>query len=108
MINGGWKRDEGEELRRDQLPADWPKIRKRILRRDEHRCVWKLPSGARCPRHATDVDHVWSSTDHRDRNLRSLCSHHHGKRTSIQGTRARRDRYAKPGRASEPDPGALG
>lgn len=95
--------------RKAELPANWDsEIRPRILKRDGHRCRWRLPSKARCPRPATDVDHVGDKHDHSDRNLRALCGHHHAQRTAKQGHAARRQKYAKKLRAPEPDPGALG
>lgn len=97
---------ETDSRRRAELPADWPKIREAILKRDGRRCRWKLPSGKRCPRTATDVDHVGSRFDHSDRNLRSLCSTHHGRVTARQGIRARAPRK-KSRRPAERHPGSL-
>ena len=94
---------EADSRRRSELPPDWPEVRERILRRDGRRCRWILPSKKRCPRAATDVDHKGSRFDHSDANLRSLCSHHHGKVTALQGVRARRPR--KRDRRQEAHPG---
>lgn len=85
----GWETSD----RREHLPSDWNKIRVQVLKRDEGRCTWRLPSGARCPRAATDVDHMGDRDDHRLHKLRSLCRHHHQKVTAKQafvGRRARR------------------
>lgn len=72
--------------RRDRLPADWSRIRKRILRRDGYQCVHLDPdSGERCTEHATDVDHIRPGDDHSETNLRSLCKWHHQKKSSHEG-----------------------
>lgn len=99
--------------RRSTLPPDWAtKVRPRILTRDGHRCTWLgdldpskdgLPGeymqavdwnivhllGNRCTARATDVDHIGDPDDHTDTKLRSLCSWHHGRRSSRQGNTAR-------------------
>lgn len=97
-----------ESNRQSELPADWPRIRKGVLARDGGRCVWRLPSGKRCPRVATDVDHINSPDDHRRSNLRGLCAHHHKKRTSLQGRMEKAKRWAKAPRPAEDEPGRLG
>ena len=74
--------------RRSRLPADWPTIRKRILRRDGHRCTARMDDGRRCKAQATEVDHIRRGDDHRDSNLRSLCSWHHGKKSAQEGAQA--------------------
>lgn len=91
--------------RRDELPPDWPVIRVRILRRDDHQCVARV-GPARCTEPATDVDHIGAKHDHRDENLRALCSWHHKRRSSAQGNAARRRVPEK--RAPEPHPGLKG
>lgn len=93
-MSGGW-RGSSATNRSDELPPDWPAIRARVMRRDGHRCVWLLPSGARCPNPATDVDHVGANWDHSDENLRALCEPHHDKRTAAQGNAAKK-RYRPP------------
>jgi 5-methylcytosine-specific restriction protein A len=85
-VSGGWK-NSGD--RKDSLPDDWEKRRLDVLARDDFRCVWKLPSGARCSNPATDVDHIGSRWNHSLRNLRSLCGPHHDKRTALQGNAAK-------------------
>lgn len=73
--------------RRQQLPPEWPIIRVRVLKRDGHRCV-ELVDGKRCTAPATDVDHIRPGNDHRDSNLRSLCSWHHNQKSSREGAAA--------------------
>ena len=94
MSPGGW-RGSSKSNRSEELPPDWPAIRERVMRRDGRRCVWRLPSGARCPNPATDVDHIDAPWDHRDENLRALCGPHHDKRTAKQGNAAKK-RYKPP------------
>lgn len=72
--------------RRSRLPADWSAIRKRVLRRDSHRCTFRDPdTRIRCAEFATDVDHIIAGDDHRESNLRSLCGFHHQKKSSGEG-----------------------
>lgn len=103
---GGWQGSE----RRATLPKDWRHTRAPyVLKRDGHRCRWILPSGARCPRVATEVDHIGDATDHSYANLRALCEHHHGKRSSKQGNDARRQKSkVKRQRPARRHPGTLG
>jgi len=90
--------------RHDFLPPDWSAIRKKVLDRDGWRCRWILPSGARCPRKATDVDHMGARDDHRLERLRSLCHDHHEKVTLKQAF-AGRARKKPPKRPEERHPG---
>ena len=96
--------------RREELPPDWDSIRRRVLRRDNHRCVWKDQYGRRCNASATDVDHIVRGDDHRESNLRSLCSWHHAKRTGADGGAAKaaaRRQNNKKFRREEQHPGLL-
>lgn len=96
--------------RRQRLPADWPKIRKRILKRDGHTCTHSDDDGIRCAELATDVDHVRPGDDHRDENLTSLCDYHHKKKSGAEGARAaaaKRQRMDNRYRRSETHPGLL-
>lgn len=97
---------ESDSRRRAELPPDWNAIRQRILKRDGNRCKWSLPSRKRCPRPATDVDHVGSRFDHSDKNLRALCATHHGRVTAKQGVKARQPRKVSR-RPAERQPGQL-
>lgn len=80
----GWK----GSTRRDRLPADWPKIRSRVLKRDGKRCTHTDDDGERCPDIASDVDHIVPGDDHREANLRSLCEWHHLKKSGREGGNA--------------------
>ena len=83
---GHW---EGSD-RRSRLPSNWAsEIVPEVKRRAQGRCQWKLPSGARCPRPGTDVDHKKPGDDHRYVNLQLLCTDHHGKKSSKEGVSAR-------------------
>jgi len=90
--------------RRTELPPDWPAIRTRILTRDGYRCTW-ITDGRRCQARATDVDHVGDKHDHRDENLRALCSECHKRRTQAQAKQAQAAQRAKARRPTEPHPG---
>src|SRR5690606_32967235 len=96
---------ESDSRRRAELPPNWEAIRREILDRDGRQCRWILPSGKRCPRRATDVDHFGDRNDHSPRNLRALCTHHHAKVTAMQGVRARRKKPRR--RPEERHPGRL-
>ncbi|PHQ49467.1 HNH endonuclease [Streptomyces cinnamoneus] len=74
--------------RRARLPANWPQIRIRILRRDGHRCTARDQYGVRCSELATDVDHIQPGDDHREANLTSLCGWHHRVKSSREGAAA--------------------
>lgn len=71
--------------RRSRLPKDWARIRRRIIRRDEGRCVALYSDGRRCELPGTDVDHVEPGDDHRDVNLQLLCPWHHTRKSSMEG-----------------------
>lgn len=96
----GWESSD----RREHLPSNWDSIREFVLKRDGYRCVWKLGSGARCPRRATEVDHMGDRDDHRPEKLRSLCHAHHEKVTLRQAW-AGRQRKKQPRRPEERHPG---
>ncbi len=74
--------------RRARLPKDWPRIRRRILRRDGHVCQTRFSDGRLCGREATDVDHIVAGDDHSDGNLRALCSWCHARKSASEGGRA--------------------
>lgn len=100
---------EGSD-RRSRLPADWSKIRLRVLRRDAGRCTALDEAGARCVEVATDVDHIKPGDDHSMGNLRSLCTWHHRKKSGAEGAaaqRAKRRAIEKKFRRTEQHPGLL-
>jgi 5-methylcytosine-specific restriction protein A len=93
--------------RKSRLPADWPIRVAKVKKRDGGRCTWRLRSGKRCPRPGTDVDHRKPGDNHDLANLQLLCAHHHGKKSSGEGRKARADRRALRYRAPEPHPGRV-
>ncbi|TCC19953.1 HNH endonuclease [Kribbella sindirgiensis] len=97
--------------RRDRLPANWNKIRERILRRDNYECQQENPYGAKeCPEPATDVDHIIPGDDHSDVNLQSLCDWHHKQKSGAEGAaaaRARRQKIDRKFRRTEEHPGLM-
>lgn len=102
----GWQGSD----RRERLPDDWAKTRKRILRRDGFRCTARDERGFRCDEAATDVDHIIPGDDHRDENLTSLCGWHHAKKTGAEGARAKakaRARHANKFKRVETHPGLI-
>lgn len=70
--------------RRSRLPADWARIRRRIIRRDKV-CVWAMSDGTQCGATGTDVDHITPGDDHRDDNLQLLCTWHHRRKSAQEG-----------------------
>lgn len=97
---------EGSD-RLERLPDDWPALRAERLRLDGYRCTKRLPSGKRCPRKASDVDHHIPGDDHRIANLRSLCAHHHARKSAREGIQARRERAKARKRPAEQHPGEV-
>lgn len=79
--------------RRARLPSNWNQLVAQVKKRDGGQCTWRLPSGTRCPRPGTDVDHRVNDDNHDLRNLRLLCPHHHHQKTAREawvGKRAKR------------------
>jgi 5-methylcytosine-specific restriction protein A len=75
--------------RREQLPSNWPNLRRQTLARDSSRCRWQYPNGGRCPEEATDVDHIARGNDHSLSNLQSLCRRHHNLKTGREASEQR-------------------
>ena len=91
--------------RRQQLPPDWPRTRRRILLRDGYRCTEKG-----CIRRASHVDHVvpaYLGGSDDDENLTSLCPPHHLAKSSREGADAARAARARARRAPVKHPGLL-
>ncbi|MFF4779422.1 HNH endonuclease [Microtetraspora fusca] len=86
-----WK-EASSSWRTTPRPTGWKTIRAACLKRDGHQCTWLLDDGVRCTQPGTDADHIGDPTDHRLDNLRTLCTHHHRKRTALQAVAARRPR----------------
>lgn len=67
-------------------------MRKRIGRRDNWLCQWQwrdeLGKPRICLAPAREVDHIRPGNDHRDENLRCLCTYHHAKKSSNEGNAA--------------------
>lgn len=74
--------------RRARLPKDWPRTRRRILRRDDHSCQTRFSDGRICAMPANQVDHVEPGDDHSDANLQALCEWCHTRKSSSEGGRA--------------------
>lgn len=82
----GW---EGSR-RRQQLPKDWDKVRRRVLIRDQRSCRWiREDTGRRCGEHATEVDHIKAGGSDEEWNLQALCEYHHQRKSSSEGGAAR-------------------
>lgn len=71
--------------RRARLPKDWPRIRRRIIRRDEGQCAAVYSTGERCVRTDVEVDHIVPGDDHSDTNLQCLCVWHHARKSAAEG-----------------------
>lgn len=102
----GWKNSD----RLSRLPADWKKIRLRILHRDGYRCCATLGNGERCKLRANQVDHIIPNDDDSDNNLQSLCELHHRAKSSGEGAaayHAQMARNRKRMRRQERHPGLL-
>lgn len=68
-----------------RLPADWHRIRRRIIRRDGGRCVVVYTTGERCEHTDVEVDHIVPGDDHSDANLQCLCVWHHARKSANEG-----------------------
>lgn len=92
------------------MPKGWERIRRRILRRDGHRCQWPLGTGGVCGEPANEVDHkigaAQGAEDNSDDNLWALCAWHHARKT---GREASAIAHTKPPRArpAEAHPGLI-
>lgn len=93
--------------RKDHLPSNWYHLVAQVKKRAKGRCEWRLKSGKRCPRDGTDCDHRTPGDNHSLSNLQWLCAHHHGKKSSAEGRKARADKRALRYRAPEPHPGRV-
>lgn len=76
--------------RRESLPSNWDRLRKRRFRMDGYRCTATDAYGNRCTEPAEECDHIGDREDHRIDMLRSLCKWHHGKKSGSQGAAAAR------------------
>lgn len=98
--------------RRKLLPSNWGQIGRtgsivdQVFQRDGGQCKFRLPSGKRCPRPGTDVDHKGDREDHSLSNLRLLCEHHHKQVTQAQAWQGKWSRRKKFKRPEERHPGA--
>jgi 5-methylcytosine-specific restriction endonuclease McrA len=88
--------------RRSRLPADWPRRRAAILRRDGWLCQI---AGDHCTRFATEVDHIQPSDDHRLDNLQAVCGRCHAEKTAGEAKAAQAVTRARGRRPAEPHPG---
>lgn len=100
--------------RRSRLPENWPALVRAAKKRAKatsklgiEQCEARLPSGRRCPRVGSDVDHIIPGDDHRLRNLRLLCGTHHDRKSSREGREARERIKQSRFRPSEDHPGTI-
>lgn len=94
--------------RRQELPADWAKIRERVRRRAGGRCEHRSPSGYRCKARGTDADHALGRDIHDENALQWLCPTHHKRKTAEESREAKRAIRRKGARQRKDDrPGAL-
>lgn len=81
----GW----GNSNRRQRLPKDWHVRVARVKERSLGVCEERLPSGKRCGRKGTDVDHKVPGDNHDLSNLQLLCGFHHDLKTKAEAAAAR-------------------
>lgn len=103
MASGRWESSD----RLARLPADWQKIRKRILRRDGYMCRHIDGDGIGCISRANQVDHIVRNDDDSDLNLQALCEYHHRQKSASEGGQAYAAKQAARFRTPEPHPGRL-
>lgn len=98
-MSGKW----ASSRRREELPDDWPLLRRKRKEIAGGRCEWVSPSGVRCRREGTDADH-WEGRDiHGVEALRWLCDTHHKRKTSEEAFAGRTSKRRKGGRRREDD-----
>lgn len=88
--------------RKSRLPKNWNSLRHKVLLRDNRRCQLRYLG---CWETATDVDHIENNDDHSMSNLHSACSYCHRKKSSREGTTARRNKANLRYRPKERHPG---
>lgn len=78
------------------LPPDWFARVAAVKRRAKstsklgiEQCEYKLPSGKRCPRKGTDVDHKYDRNKHDVWALQLLCQAHHKPKTQQEALAGR-------------------
>jgi 5-methylcytosine-specific restriction protein A len=69
--------------RRQRLPPNWARTRRRILRRDPTCYI----EGCTAP--STEVDHRINNDDDSDANLAGICTPHHRTKSAHEGVTAR-------------------
>lgn len=75
--------------RREELPADWERIRLAVLARDGYRCQHiRFDTGEKCGRYANQVDHIADRNSYKLPDLQSLCEYHHREKSSREGGQA--------------------
>lgn len=68
--------------RRQQLPENWFRLRKQVLRECGGRCEMRIEG---CLGVATEVDHIRPGDDHSRTNLRGVCRRCHALKSSGEG-----------------------
>lgn len=93
--------------RRSRLPANWAKLRQRVIRRAGGRCEGvRMDTGQRCEVSGTDVDHITPGDNHALENLQLLCRWHHTQKTQHESAAARAAKRASMKRPG--GPGTMG
>jgi 5-methylcytosine-specific restriction endonuclease McrA len=72
----------GSSGRRQELPADWGRLRRRVLREAGGRCEMRVEG---CLGVASEVDHIRRGADHSRENLRAVCRRCHALKSSAEG-----------------------
>lgn len=78
MTTSSW----GASRRREQLPPNWGRLRRRVLREAEGRCEMRVEG---CLGVASEVDHIRAGDDHSRSNLRAVCRRCHALKSSVEG-----------------------
>lgn len=102
-MSGKWESSD----RKARLPPEWHRLRGHVRKRAGGRCEQILDDGSRCPEVGTDCDHVRAGDDHDPTNLAWLCSTHHAKKSSREGSQALRAATARLRRPAVKHPGLL-
>ncbi len=88
--------------RKERFNPDWPRIRARILKRDNHVCQWPVKDDFGnvrvCGAYGNEVDHKVRHDDYDDdrpENLWTLCRWHHQLKTEGESADVRREKGRK-------------
>lgn len=85
-------KDRNSSYRISPLPKNWNALRRKVLKRDNHKCTASDYDGMNyypCTEPGTEVDHIGDRDTHTLDNLQLLCHYHHREKTVMQASRGK-------------------